>query len=152
MALGSRSATPYPTFFSPIKTNSSFRCGNSRVIVLDISTIWCASCQELAEHTEELCQEHFDSENPDDGEFMCVTVLQENVTGDPSNNDDLLLWVNGFGISAPVLGDGDKDGTGGAVLNGQFPALLVIDRDLTVHARVAPADDANLRIAVDEIL
>ena len=58
----------------------------------------------------------------DDGEFMDVTVLQENVTGDPPNNVDLLLllWVNGFGISAPVLGDGDKDGTGGLSGMGSF--------------------------------
>ncbi|NCG19200.1 MAG: hypothetical protein GWP91_09330 [Rhodobacterales bacterium] len=53
---------------------------------------------------------------------MDVTVLQENVTGDPPNNVDLLLllWVNGFGISAPVLGDGDKDGTGGLSGMGSF--------------------------------
>ncbi len=119
---------------------------SDRVIVLDISTIWCAPCQELAKHTEDLVQEHLDED------FMYVTVLQENVTGDPPNNDDLNLWVDQFEITAPVLADGSKEGTGGAVINGQFPALLVIDRDLTVHARVTPAEDAALRVAVNEIL
>jgi thiol-disulfide isomerase/thioredoxin len=116
------------------------------VVVLDISTMWCAPCQELAQHTEETVQDYAGEE------FVYVTVLQEDPEGDPPGVDDLVEWAELFGITAPVLDDGTKQATGTAVFQGQYPAVLVIDRQLRVAERVNPIEDAEVRKAIEAAL
>ncbi|MCB9676798.1 MAG: TlpA family protein disulfide reductase [Alphaproteobacteria bacterium] len=116
-----------------------------RVWVMDISTMWCAPCQELAGSTQ-ATQDHFGWD-----EFAYITVLQENVESQPPDVDDLGQWAGFFDIDAPVLGDGDKL-TGAAIQNGVYPAVLLIDRNLVVHERVIPANEATLDAAVASLL
>lgn len=111
------------------------------VVLFDISTIWCAPCQALAMDTEATWQDYQDQG------FVYVTVLQEDLEGNPPNTDDLNLWVDNFGITAPVLGDGDKLAAD-AIRNGAWPAVLLIDRDMVVAERIdAPTAD-SIREAV----
>jgi thiol-disulfide isomerase/thioredoxin len=117
------------------------------LIVLDVSTIWCGPCQELAAGTEATAQAH-----AAEG-LAYITVLQQDLEGDPPDAADLNLWVTEFGITAPVLGDDqDPPATAGAVVNGQFPAVLLVDRELRVLERVNPADEATLEAAVEAAL
>jgi len=119
-----------------------------KVIVLDISTSWCAPCQALAETCEETYLEY----EPEG--FMYVTVLQADLEfGDP-DTDDLLLWAGEFGISTPVLDDGtDPQQTVDAIVPANtWPAVLVIDREMRVHERVDPPEDAGLRAAIESVL
>jgi hypothetical protein len=108
--------------------------------------MWCAPCQELAQHTEETAADYADDD------FIYVTVLQEDADGAAPDLDDLNAWADLFGITAPVLGDGSKDGTGPAVIQGQYPAVMVIDRELTVVERVNPPEDADVRAAIEAAL
>ena len=117
---------------------------HGKVVLLDISTMWCAPCQELAQGTQ-ATQEEFGEE------LVYLTVIQEDVASEPPTLDDLNLWADNFGISSPVLGDGDK-ATAGAVQQGQYPAVLVLGRDLRVVQRVNPPDDAGVHTAISEIL
>lgn len=118
---------------------------HGRIVVLDISTMWCAPCQELATGTEETTHQ-FEGEA-----FVYLTVLQEDVESEPPDLEDLTLWAEEFGITSPILADGAKT-TGPAVQQGQFPAVLLIGRDLTVIERVNPADDPSVRAAVADAL
>lgn len=99
------------------------------VVLLDISTIWCKPCQGLAADVEQSWADY-----RDDG-FVYVTVLQEDLEGNPPDDADLDFWVDTFGITAPVLGDGEAV-TLPAIRNSSFPAVLVIDRDLRVLERL----------------
>lgn len=122
------------------------------VILLDVSTIWCAPCQQLGAGTEEVWQEYRDYG------FTYVTVLQADLEGNEVDPEDLDLWVNGFyesgvseaPISAPVLADSAK--TVGVVQNNQYPALIVIDRDLNVLERVSETTEEAVRAAVERAL
>lgn len=116
------------------------------VILVDVSTMWCAPCQELARHTEETWLDY-----RDEG-FMYLTVLQEDVHGGPPDVEALNAWAEGFGISAPVLDDGSKEATGKAVRQGQFPVVLVVGRDMRVTTRVNPIEDSEIRRAVEAAL
>lgn len=116
------------------------------VWVLDVSTMWCSPCQELARGVQETADEY-----RDDG-FVYVTVLLEDLEGDVPDAEELQEWGDAFGIETePIVAD-DK-GYGYAVVpDNAFPGLLVIDRDLRVHARISPPSDAGVRAAVEEIL
>jgi thiol-disulfide isomerase/thioredoxin len=118
-----------------------------KVVLLDVSTMWCSPCQELGSTTQETW-EHYNEEGED---FVYITVLQENVEGQPPSTADINVWVDGFGIGQPVLADGDKTGVAGAVLQGQYPALIVIDRDLTMVERVSSPTDAEVHAALDRV-
>jgi peroxiredoxin len=115
------------------------------VVLLDVSTMWCGPCQEVASHTEDTYEAF-----KDDG-FMYLTVLHEDVENRPPNQEDLEEWAEGFDITAPVLADGDQ-ATGAAVTQGQYPAVLVIGRDMTVIDRPRSLDAATIDRAIEDAL
>lgn len=116
------------------------------VVVVDISTMWCAPCRDLAQTTEETYQGYLA-----DG-LMYLTILPENVENQPPSNEDLNLWADQFGITAPVVADPQADWASGAVTNGQYPVVLVLDRSMRVAERVNPPDDPTLHAAIDRVL
>ena len=115
------------------------------VVLLDISTIWCRPCQDLASHTQETAEAY-----AEEG-FVYVTVLQEDIEANPPDLDDLNLWADQFGIASPILGDTEKV-TLDAIENGIYPAVLVIGRDLKVAQRVSPPEDSEVRRAIENAL
>jgi peroxiredoxin len=117
----------------------------SQIVLLDVSTMWCGPCQTLGATTEETW------ENYKDEGFIYMTVLQENVGGVAPTQGDLETWSANFGISQPVLADGDKIGTGDAIQQGAYPALLIIDRDLRVHTRIGDPTDEAVHAALEAI-
>ena len=116
------------------------------LVLLDVSTMWCSPCQELGKTTQETWEYYADKD------FIYMTVLQENVEGEVPTLEDINSWVDSFGIEQPVLADGEKTGTGDAVVQGQYPAILVIDRDLRVLERVTEPTDAAVHAAIDKAL
>lgn len=114
------------------------------VTAVDISTMWCAPCQDLAYGTEEVWQHYKDRP------FMHLTVLQQNVEGADPTPEDLALWATLPSlnpdpshpydlITAPIVGDPQgRGGSAGAVINGQFPVVLIIGPDLEVLERIEP--------------
>jgi thiol-disulfide isomerase/thioredoxin len=115
-----------------------------RLVLVDVSTIWCAPCRDLAAETENV-QLEYDMQG-----FVYVTVLSEDVEGDPPDNADLNQWADAFGItSAPVIADVSHDVANTLTPNGTFPVLVLIGRDMVVDEWVAPATDAALRAAIE---
>jgi peroxiredoxin len=127
----------------------SLRDFDGDVVLLDISTMWCAPCQEVATHAEETFLDYRDQG------FMYITVLQEDVEAHSPDKDDLARWASAYGITSPVLGDGGAPQeriTAPAIENGQFPAILIIGRDGEVVERVGATDDASIRSAIENAL
>ncbi len=117
------------------------------VVVVDISAIWCAPCQALAEGT----QETFELFEPD--AFMYITVLVEDLESAPPDGADLNLWGDNFAISTPIVGDdAEKSFAGPALALGALPVLLVLDREMVVRENVSPPNDETLRSAVQRVI
>ena len=116
------------------------------VILLDVSTVWCAPCQKLAEDTAETYEDY-----KDEG-FTYLTVLQEDVDGQDLDLEEVNEWVDNYKIISPVLDDDTKEGTGAAITQGQYPAVIVINRRLKVVERVNPPEDSAVREAIESAL
>jgi len=116
-----------------------------KVVVLDVSTMWCGPCQTLAQDLEETYQHYL----ADD--VVYVTLLPENLTYSEMSAEDVTYWKDSFGITAPVLAD--VDGWAYQIEPEQsWPRILVVDRTMTVRQDdVEPYDDA-IRAAVDAVL
>lgn len=115
------------------------------VWVLDVSTIWCQPCQDLARGLQETADE-FESEG-----FVYLTVLAQDLDSEVPDQSELQGWAEDFEIRSPIVAD-TVGFTSGVVRNGAYPAVLVIDRDLTVADRLDLPDDALLRKSIEEIL
>ncbi len=114
------------------------------VVLVDISTIWCSPCQDLAKHTEATWQDYKDQG------FVLVTILAENLEGEDPTVEDLEFWAETFGITAPILGDPGKQWSRQGMNEGDpYPLLMVLDRDLVVRERVNAFTDAAVRAAIE---
>lgn len=116
-----------------------------QVWVLDISTMWCSPCRELAETLEEVVAD-YEAEG-----FVYVTVLPQDTLLEVPDTDDLNVWGDSYGITSPILADAEG-WSYQVVTNNSFPVILVIDRDMTVAEKVSPISDEAIRIAVEKVL
>lgn len=120
------------------------------VVLLDVGTLWCRPCQVQAQSTEEIWQE-FQPLG-----FVYLTVLQEDGSGDAVDRTDLEVWANDVPqppaadpITAPVLADfHGAAGTAAVIRNGQYPAVLLIGRDLVVLERIEQPSELTIREAL----
>jgi peroxiredoxin len=119
-----------------------------QIIALDISTMWCSPCQQLADEGEETYTDYRDQG------FMYVTVLPEDIEGQPTELDDLTTWTGYYGLTSVVAADPDKAYTAPAVPDGQYPVVLVVDRTMRVvtDVEVTPEIDTTLRAAIEAAL
>lgn len=117
-----------------------------QVVVVDISTMWCAQCRTLAAGVDETWLAYRDQG------FMYLTVLAQDLEHAVPDVDDLVEWAEYYDITAPVLSD-DEGWSASAVPDGVYPRVLVLDRELRVAvANVVPAEDAAIRAAVEALL
>ncbi|MBN2799611.1 MAG: TlpA family protein disulfide reductase [Deltaproteobacteria bacterium] len=115
-----------------------------QVILLDLSTMWCSPCQDLAAHTEESWEAYRDQG------FVYLTVLAEDIQGQDPEVDDLVFWADNFGISAPVLGDPGKRWSSLLGANLDYPRVWVVGRDLSVVEVLPPAPTDAMVVAAIE--
>ena len=116
------------------------------VVAVDVSTMWCGPCQELAEGIEEVYHEYSDQG------FMYLSVLPENVDGETPEQSDLQDWTTWFGISAPVLSD-NSGWSYDLVPEQDWPNVLILDREMKVYdRRVEPADEASIIAQIEAAL
>ena len=113
------------------------------VVVVDVSTMWCAPCAKLADEVDAVWTDY-----EDDG-FIYLTLLPENGLAEPPSVEDLNKWGSDHSITAPILADHDG-WSYQIVTDAAYPRVMVLDRDLAVSvARVDPADDTTIRAAIE---
>ena len=116
------------------------------LVILDISTMWCAPCQDLARGVQETA-EHF----ADDG-VVYLTLLGEDTEGDPSTPENCEEWAGAFGIESPVLTD-PSEVRREIVTDNSYPRVMVIGRDLSVVIEeIETPTDPEIRAAVEDLL
>jgi thiol-disulfide isomerase/thioredoxin len=117
-----------------------------QLILLDISTLWCAPCQEIAEDVEETAQHYANDE------VTYITLMPQNLFYTVPSQSDLQYWADTYGITSPVLAD-DEEWSYNVVPEGStegFPALMLIGRDMRIiEAEILPKTDAEIRSVND---
>jgi thiol-disulfide isomerase/thioredoxin len=94
-----------------------------QVVQLVIFTAWCGPCQEEAPDIEAAAVDL-----ADEG-VVILSVMMEDVGGEAPDTADLMLWVDRYALTQPVLaGPGELD----PYINGGYPTLPVIGRDMTI--------------------
>lgn len=117
------------------------------VLVVDVSTVWCPPCQELAADVEETA-EHYAEDN-----VSYITILTEDNDRNEPVVQDLNDWGDYFGISQPILMDPQAYYSFNALDNGSYPAIMIVDRTMKIRTRItSQPSDAKIRAAIDEIL
>lgn len=111
-----------------------------RVVQLVIFAAWCGPCNEEAPAIQaasvELAEE----------DIVVLGVMMENVQSDAPSTADLGAWVENYGVTHPLLaGPGDLE----AMLQGGYPTLPVIDREMRVARLDNYPFDADVPRAVD---
>ncbi len=116
------------------------------LVILDISTMWCAPCQDLARGVQETV-EHYAGE-----ELTYLTVLGEDVEGEDSTSENCEEWAEAFGIEAPVLTD-PAEVRKEIVTDNSYPRVMIIGKDLRVAIEeIETPTDPEIRDAVDGLL
>jgi thiol-disulfide isomerase/thioredoxin len=127
-------------------------------VLLDVATVWCIPCRELAMGTEQVYQEFIEDD------FIYLTVLHENNDNLAPTADDLSSWAQ-FPefhpdddhpydlITAPIISDPfGESGSIGAVRQNQYPVALLIGPDMTVMERIEPVTEARIVEVIEETL
>jgi len=101
-------------------------------IMIDLSVMWCGPCQRAADEVQ-MTEDYFNDQLGDDQQFHYVTILIEDLDGDPPDLEDVDSWATYFEItSAPVL-QGSRDLLGnsdeGWPLQG-WPTFFFIDDEM----------------------
>lgn len=116
------------------------------VVVVDVSTMWCAPCAEIADGVDETWNAYRDQG------FIYLTILPETEQGTVPEQEDLQRWASDHSITAPILSD-DQGLSYTMVPDTAWPRVMVVDRDMTIAVdRVSPVEDAAIQAAIESVL
>lgn len=99
-----------------------------KVILLNISAMWCTPCRSEASELMELYNTYKERG------FEIVQCIYQDEDGVRTDQSDLQRWVNEFNISFTVLNDPDDSLTGFFSFGG-IPFNIIIGRDFTIKYR-----------------
>ena len=122
---------------------------HGKVIVIDLSTMWCSVCVQIATKGDELTAE-YGSEN-----FVWLTLLVENSSGADPTIADLEYWASAHGISSNVLGADrslvDLNAVTGYPVTG-WPTLAIIDQNMVLYNGINGWNESTIRSWPEHLL
>jgi len=117
-----------------------------KVILLDISTMWCPPCQDEARVAEALYQKYKDRD------FVIINILISNYDRGPIAQSDTGVWANDYHLTFPILADLQRAVWGQYNEEGYIPLNLVIDRDLTIRYKEVGYNEGAIEAAIASLL
>jgi peroxiredoxin len=119
-----------------------------KVLVVDVSTMWCAPCKKIACYAEDTYKTYADDD------VVYITVIPQNTHGQEPTAEDIDYWVDTYTLTGPVLADPKMTWSAASTPNQTYPAIMVVDREMKVAKRVditgeADAVDRNIRLAIE---
>jgi len=123
---------------------------HEKVIVVDLSSIWCGVCQNIATKGEDFVAD-YGEEN-----VIWITILVDGLSyGVPPSLADIQAWANNYSIIGPVLmGDRslvDLNAETGYPVTG-WPTLVVIDQNMVLQYGINGWNEATIRGWVESLL
>ena len=120
---------------------------HGKIIILDLSAMWCGPCQYAALDTENTVKK-YGAEN-----IVYITVLIENTSGQPPSLQDLTKWSETFGIvDSPVLaGSRQWLNDSGYALSG-WPTFYFISEDMIITEYQRGYGKINVDRAIEDLL
>ena len=122
---------------------------HNKVIVLDLSAMWCGVCNVIATKGDELTAKYGEDK------FVWITILIDNPAGLPPELADLQLWVTTYGVESPVLA-GNRDMVDLTAQEGypitSWPTLVVIDQDMVLRHGLNGWSESVITGWVEELL
>lgn len=120
-----------------------------KVIVIDLSTMWCSVCVQIATKGDEFAADY----GSDD--FVWLTLLVENTSGTEPTVSDLQVWATTYGISGDILAANrsvvDLSAVTGYPVTG-WPTLAIISQDMVVYNGVNGWNETTVRGWVEQLL
>lgn len=120
-----------------------------KVILLDLSTMWCSPCQAEAAEAEELYQAYKLRG------FIILSVLCQDYIGGPPATSDCKAWANLYGLTFPVLADNNVNVWNLYDDEGYIPLNLIIDKKMVIQYKDAgyePAIKESFIQIIEELL
>ena len=122
---------------------------HGKVIVIDLSTMWCGICNNIAQEGDEWLND-YGVDN-----FIWLTILIDNAVGDPPTLADIQSWATQYNISVPVLVGSramvDLTAETGYPCTG-WPTLVVIDQDMVLQYGINGWNESTIRSWVESLL
>ena len=124
------------------------------VILLDYAAGWCGPCMDVAEGAQEMWLEY-----ADEGFIILHTMIEDASYNQPSV-PFLESWADVYGLEFPVTGgdnwinsDAFYDLIGPGVFDGGIPAMVLLDRDMTISAAyIGSGQESQISSAVEDLL
>jgi peroxiredoxin len=122
-----------------------------KVILLDVSAMWCFYCRQDAAAIQYLWQEY----GPKG--LAVVTCLSEDANGGAVSLAGLKQWVDTYHLTQTVMNDTSGTGNGDAEkayvsVTGGFPTLVVIDQAFNVQYLQAGLDLAAVTARIQALV
>jgi len=117
-----------------------------KVILIDISAMWCPPCRQEAREAMALY-----SANKERG-FIILSVLMDDERQLPPDQQDCRRWAEAFRLTFPVLADTSRSVWRAYDESGGVPLNLVIDREMVIRYKRAGYAQGEIETTVERIL
>ena len=119
-----------------------------KVIVIDLSAMWCGYCVNIAPKALEYKQ-LYGEEN-----FIWLTLLIQDFEGNKPDINDLKQWALMHGIDEPILAAGDivdLSGIEGYPVTA-YPTMVIISQEMVVYRGVSGWNEDIIKVWIEELL
>ena len=120
-----------------------------KIIIVDLSTMWCGVCQSIAGYGEIFMSE-YGSDN-----IIWVTILVEDEYGNPTDQSDLIKWIDVYGSHKPVLA-GDRSLVDPIAEEGYpvtgWPTFAIVDQEMKIAHGINGWSESSMRMWIASLL
>lgn len=114
------------------------------VVLVTVSAVWCGPCHDLAVTAEEVLEDLAPRG------VTLLTILEEDGGGLSPELEDAVAWSDSFGAASPVMVDPEHELS--SALQGSYPAVLLLDRELVVVEHARDLSSENLHDLIESEL